>query len=141
MRPKMEKQTNAFQISICKILFPYTVELARNGNYKEAEASLRFMLGNDISSEYLLLLGKVYAQQGKYQDAIGEWKKVLDIDSENHEAKAAILKAGELTKSILPSQLNKLKLISWLLCFFFMLSVFMNYSLWKKKGKISIQYE
>ena len=136
----MENLLEFFQSSICKILFPYTVELARKGYFKEAEVSLRFMLDHDPSPEYYLLLGKIYAQQGRYQEAIGEWKRILERDPENHEAKAAISKAEGLSKGILPAQLFKWKLATGILGVFLVLSLGMDFILWKGKIDISSQY-
>jgi len=137
----MEDLFEFFQTSICKILFPYTVELAKKGHFKEAEASLKFMLDHDPSPEYDLLLGKIYAQQGRYKDAILEWKRVLERDPENQEARRAILRAEELSKRILPPQLFKWRLITGILGFLLVLSLGMGFSLWKGKIDISSQYK
>lgn len=137
----MEKMAGFFQTSVCKILFPYTVELARRGKYKEAEVSLKFVLEHDSSPEYFILLGKVYAQQGKYEDAIAEWKRVLEINPENGDARAAILKAENLTKKILPSHIFKWRLIAGVLGLLLALSGGMSLFLWKGKADIVIKYE
>lgn len=137
----MKKIADFFKTSICKIFFPYTVELARRGNYKEAEKALRFILDHDASPEYFLLLGKVYAQQGKYEDAIAEWKRVLEINPENREARAAILRAEDLSKGILPTQFFKWRLIAGVLGLFLVLSLGMSFTLWKGKADIFSQYK
>ncbi len=137
----MERRTDFFQTSICKILFPYTVELARRGSYKEAEESLKFILSYDSSPEYLLLLGKIYAQQGRYKDAIDVWKRVLVLDPENQEARAAILKAERLRENVLPSQFFKWKLIVCVLCLILMLTLGINLTLWRGKLYIFSQYK
>ena len=128
-----------FQTSICRLLFPYTVELARKGHFKEAETSLKFMIKHDPLPEYYLLLGKIYAQQGRYQDAIVEWEKVLEIDPENQNAKAAILKAKELLKGI-PIQLFKWKLSAVLLAFLFIISLVIGSILWRENIDILSRY-
>jgi len=130
---EMEKVTDFFNTLICKFLFPHTVELARRGKYREAEESIRFILNHDSSPEYFLFLGKVYAQQGRYEEAIVEWKKVLEINPNNHEAVAAIQKAEESKRGILPSQLFKWKLIVGGLVLLFVLSIGMGFFLWKGK--------
>jgi len=82
-----------------KELYSYAVELARGGNYRQAEKILVSAIkqGNP-PQEYLFLLGKIYAQQGRYQEAIQQWQKILESDPENKEAKEAMQKAGVLLK-------------------------------------------
>jgi tetratricopeptide (TPR) repeat protein len=137
----MEKTSDFFQASICKLLFPHAIELARNGNYKEAEESLRFILSHDSSPEYFMLLGRIYAQQGIYQEAIDEWTKTLEIDPGNQEARAAILKAEELTQAPLPSQFFKWRLTSAILGLFLVLSLGISVLLWQKKANVAARYE
>ncbi len=137
---EMAKTTDLFNTLICKNLFPHTVELARRGKYREAEESIRFILNHDTSLEYFLFLGKVYVQQGRYEEAITEWKRVLERDPENSEARAAIFKAEELIESFLLPYLFKWRLITVVLGLFLVMSLSVSFTLWKGKADVFFQY-
>lgn len=82
-----------------KELYTYAVNLAAAGSYNQAERVLSEAIKDSKPAvEYLLLLGKIYAQQGRYQEAIQQWQKILGIEPENKEAKEAIEKASALFK-------------------------------------------
>jgi cytochrome c-type biogenesis protein CcmH/NrfG len=89
----------AEESSLKKELYTYAAELARAGNYSQAEKILlKVVSQGEPAIEYLLLLGKIYAQQGHYKEAIGQWQKALEIEPENKEAKEAVEKATNLLK-------------------------------------------
>lgn len=82
-----------------KELYTYAAELARAGDYNQAEKILLKAISQakpDV--EYFLLLGKIYAQQGHYKEAIQQWQKALEVEPENKEAKEAIRKAEVFLK-------------------------------------------
>lgn len=95
----MERADKIFlESSICKLLYPYAIEAAKNGSFREAERFIRFILDHDSSPEYFVLLGKIYAQQERYGEAVAQWEKALELDPENVEAKAAIKRAENPSK-------------------------------------------
>ena len=140
----METSNDFLKPSICKVLYPFGVETARRGRYKDAEAFLKFILNYDVLPEHLLLLGKVYAQQGRYEEAITEWRKALELDPENKEVKAAIQKAESLSKPLyLPPEVFKKRLSYGVTCILLIISLGVSFSLWKSKKDgqaLAIQY-
>lgn len=126
----MEKSTDLLQVTICKLLYPFVIETARRGKYKNAEDLLRFVLNHDSSPEYLLLLGKVYAQQGRYEEAITEWRKALELDPANQEVKTAIQRAEKPSKLFYRlSEVFKENLAYVIICVLLMASIGVSFSL------------
>jgi nucleoid-associated protein YgaU len=74
-------------------------EAARRGRYAEAERILVPCVGETGDAVDHVLLGKIYAQQGKYAPAIEQWELALARDPDSLEAHAAIVKARELLRS------------------------------------------
>ncbi len=148
----MEPSNDFLKQSICKLIYPFVLETARKGRYKDAEELLKFILDHDSSPEYLLLLGKVYAQQGRYDEAIIQWRKALEIDPDNQEIKAAIQRAEALSKPLyMPSEVFKKKLAYVMTCILLLVTLGVSFSLWKSKkdsqflvvkyGEIEKQFE
>ncbi len=75
-------------------LFRYliAVDLARGGRYDEAERYARNVAEHESSlrAQALELLGKIYAQQGRYLDAERCWMQALSIDPSNLSIRRAI---------------------------------------------------
>jgi len=87
------------------------VALARRGEYERAEKLLKDSLERRGDfTEARIVLGKIYAQQGRYDEAIEEWQKVLEKDSENREVKAAIRKAKEMRDKAKDFPIQRMKL-------------------------------
>jgi Flp pilus assembly protein TadD len=77
-----------------EVLFAQATQLARNGMYIQAERALALLLTHSPpSSKFHLLLGKIYAQQRRYNDAITQWETVLTLEPNNNEATKAIVRA------------------------------------------------
>ncbi|MGB0388734.1 MAG: BON domain-containing protein [Ardenticatenaceae bacterium] len=70
------------------------LRLAQEGNIQQAIEQLQTALVIEPSHlDSLIVLGKLHAQQGCYREAIGYWKRALELDPENAKAKEGILKA------------------------------------------------
>jgi Flp pilus assembly protein TadD len=79
-----------------EVLFAQATQLARNGMYIQAERALKLLSTyTPTSAKVYLLLGKIYAQQKRYNDAITQWQHVLEIEPKNPEAEAAIKRAKQ----------------------------------------------
>jgi Flp pilus assembly protein TadD len=77
-----------------EVLFTQATQLARKGMYIQAERALTLLLKyTQPSSKIYLLLGKIYAQQRRYNDAITKWETVLTLEPNNNEATKAIVRA------------------------------------------------
>jgi cytochrome c-type biogenesis protein CcmH/NrfG len=77
-------------------LFAHAAQLARNGKYLQSEKILNMLIAQAApSAKFLVLLGKVYAQQGRYREAIDQWHDSLEIEPENKEALAATKRAEQ----------------------------------------------
>jgi len=80
-----------------EVLYGHAAAHARRGDYATAERILTQLLREgDAHTDVCLLLGKVYAQQGRYQEAIAAWRSVLQAAPNHSEAAAAITKAQAL---------------------------------------------
>lgn len=77
------------------ILYVCALEMAHQGNYAEAERLLQD-LGENLTAEHLLLWGKIYAQQGKYDRAIELWEQALSLKPGHREAAQAVARAREI---------------------------------------------
>ena len=131
----MEIRDDSLKVMIDKILYPYAIEFARKGSFKDSERFLKFILSLNSSPEYQLLLGKIYAQQGRYKEAIVEWEKVLALESENHEATAAISKARKIIEIsvISPTYVFGRRLLFGLIIAVLLTSAIANFGLWQSK--------
>ena len=77
-------------------LFAHAAKLARNGKYLQSEKILNILIAQATpSAKFSILLGKVYAQQGRYKEAIDQWQDALEIEPENKEALAATKRAKQ----------------------------------------------
>ena len=95
----LENKLNEMAQATAEQLYVDAVELARKGKYLQAEKVLSLLSAKARSSAKVpLLLGKVYAQQRRYEDAIQEWQKALKIEPENEESLVAIKRAGLIMK-------------------------------------------
>jgi len=75
-------------------LFAQATQLARKGKYIQAERALNLLsMHQRPSVRVYLLLGKIYAQQNRYGDAIAQWQHALELEPENDEAIKAIARA------------------------------------------------
>jgi tetratricopeptide (TPR) repeat protein len=80
-----------------EVLYGHAAAHARRGEYATAERILTQLLREgDAHTDVCLLLGKVYAQQGRYQEAIAAWRSVLQSAPNHPEAAVAIAKAQAL---------------------------------------------
>lgn len=74
--------------------------LARRGDLLQAEDLLRTLSDRDISRvEVIDLLAKIYAQQGKIDQAQALWLKALQLDPSNIHFLSALRLCACLTKS------------------------------------------
>lgn len=78
------------------IMLPHLVRLARRGQFAEAERGIAFLVDIEPSAVNLMLQGRVYAQQGKYDDALKSWQRVLQLDPRHSEALDASARAEKL---------------------------------------------
>jgi len=84
-----------------EVLFAQATQLARNGMFIQAERALTLLSTYTPSSvKVYLLLGKIYAQQKRYANAITQWQHVLEIEPNNQEAEAAVKKANQKLRQI-----------------------------------------
>lgn len=73
------------------------LQAAQNINFDEAIKELQIATTLDKGDvDSLILLGKVYAQKGDYENAINCWQNVLEIRPSNEDAQKAIEKAAKL---------------------------------------------
>ena len=74
--------------------------LARKGKHIKAENLLEPLCNNDnLRIEAIDLLAKIYAQQGKIEQAQGLWLKALEKDPSNLHVLAALRMCAYYTKS------------------------------------------
>jgi flagellar motor protein MotB len=71
-------------------------QLAAIGNYQAASSLLDTFKEDEISIEVHLLRAKIFAQQGKFEEAINQWQQVLKKDPKNQGAMEGIKKASRL---------------------------------------------
>jgi Flp pilus assembly protein TadD len=77
-------------------LFAQATQLARKGKYLQAERALNLLsMHQRPSAKVYLLLGKIYAQQNRYGDAIAQWQRALELEPTNADAEAAIKRAKQ----------------------------------------------
>ncbi len=77
-------------------LFAQATQLARQGKYIQAEKALNLLsMHSRPSAKVYLLLGKIYAQQSRYDDAIAQWRRALELEPNNAEAQSAIKRAEQ----------------------------------------------
>jgi cytochrome c-type biogenesis protein CcmH/NrfG len=79
-----------------EMLFARATKLARKGKYIQAEKILDLLSANSRPpAKVPLLLGKIYAQQSRYEDAIVQWQRALETEPKNAEAQSAIKRAQQ----------------------------------------------
>jgi len=79
-----------------EMLFARATKLARKGKYIQAEKILELLSANSRPpAKVPLLLGKIYAQQSRYGDAIVQWQRALETEPKNAEAQSAINRAEQ----------------------------------------------
>jgi tetratricopeptide (TPR) repeat protein len=97
----VETAQNDSGILVREVLYAHAADCARCGDYPTAERVLKQLLvGSDSQpdkSNILLLLGKIYAQQRRYDGAMAAWRAALQADPHNQEAMAAIARAHQRT--------------------------------------------
>jgi type VI secretion system protein ImpK len=71
-------------------------QMAAIGNYQAASSLLEILREEDMSNEVYLLRAKIFAQQGKFEEAINQWQEVLKKDPSNQEAREGVKKASRL---------------------------------------------
>jgi nucleoid-associated protein YgaU len=82
-------------------LYNEGVRRARSGDLGAAVETLNAAAAlAPNTAEPRVVLGKVYAQQGHYDQAVATWKHALAIDPDNQKARAGILAAEALGQSI-----------------------------------------
>jgi nucleoid-associated protein YgaU len=127
---KMAEINNFLKTSMGNFLYPYTQELATKGRYKEAEDILDPVLQHHPTPKHFILLGKIKAQQGQYEEAVVSLEKALELDPQNEEAKAAIKKVRDLLGGIPFARLIKWKVATSVLLLFLVLSLGVGIYLW-----------
>lgn len=114
-----------------EVLYSEAVAISRRGEYERAENLLKDILKRrDDFTKARILLGKIYAQRGKYDEAIEEWQKVLENDSEDREVKAAIEKAKEMRNKAKDFPVQRLKLKAAIFFLLAGLGVSVLYNVW-----------
>jgi len=92
----LENKLNEWAEATADLLYANATKLARKGKYLQAEKVLSLLAAKARpSAKVFLLLGRIYAQQSRFGDAINEWQKALEIDPKNVEASAAIKRAEQ----------------------------------------------
>jgi len=81
------------------LIYPHAVGLARRGLYAEAERGVQFLVDLDASALNLSLQARVYAQQGKYDEASACWKRVLELNPGDGDATAGLACIEKLRQS------------------------------------------
>jgi len=87
--------------ALTKPLLQSAARMAAAGRYEAAVSLIDTLDGDEPELDALLLKAKILAQQGRYQQAIGLWKEVLQRQPENREARAGVRRAEKITKSSL----------------------------------------
>jgi flagellar motor protein MotB len=71
-------------------------QMAAVGNYQAASSLLDMFKEDETAVEVHLLRAKIFAQQGKFEEAIKQWQQVLRKNPNNQEAREGIKKASRL---------------------------------------------
>lgn len=90
--PSIPFDSESKDLKECLVLFDESARLARSGFYEDAEGLIRQALRYHTELNGLLwdLLAKVYAQQGRFLDAEGCWRKALKCSPDDATYQAAI---------------------------------------------------
>lgn len=73
-----------------RLLFPHAVALARMGRYAEAEQCVRVLFEHAPSADACCLLGRMFGQQARYDDAAAAFEQALTIEPGHPEAGVAL---------------------------------------------------
>ena len=73
-----------------RLLFPHAVALARMGGYAEAEQCVRVLFEHAPSADACCLLGRMFGQQARYDDAAAAFEQALTIEPGHPEAGVAL---------------------------------------------------
>lgn len=87
---------NRYAHILCKVAYVYAANLARKGDYKQAEKALLPVLKKNKSVILMGLYAKILTQQGKKEEACVIWQKALDLDPENKKIELALNKCKKL---------------------------------------------
>jgi len=102
-------ETNT-KYALDSILISRAALLARSGRLNQAMELISPMVyGKCMNRGAVELLAKIYAQQGRVDDAIRLWKNALEIDPGNPDYSRAIKRCLHFKKSKLPSSIKLLK--------------------------------
>jgi outer membrane protein OmpA-like peptidoglycan-associated protein len=81
---------------LCKLVALSATELARSGRHNEAEAIIEAIPSEQRPAPLCDLLGRIYAQQGKFVEAETAWNRALELDptNEHYQRASAAAKRG-----------------------------------------------
>jgi flagellar motor protein MotB len=84
------------QAELCKLVALSATELARSGRHSEAEAIVEAIPSDQRPARLCDLLGRIYAQQGKFVEAEAAWNRALELDpsDEHYQRASAAAKRG-----------------------------------------------
>lgn len=82
--------------ALSSITLQAATRIAASGDYLTAITLLDMMGPEEPPLGALLLRAKIFAQQGRLDEAIGVWRKVQEKEPENQEARAGIARAEKL---------------------------------------------
>jgi nucleoid-associated protein YgaU len=77
-------------------LYPYVASLARRGRYREAESWVSMLLRIAPRPDLYCLLGKIYAQQRRYDDASRAFRKAVALEPSDPSAVSALARSERL---------------------------------------------
>ena len=81
---------------LCNLVALSATELARSGRHNEAEAIVEAIPSEQRPAPLCDLLGRIYAQQGKFVEAETAWNRALELDpsNEHYQRASAAAKRG-----------------------------------------------
>lgn len=108
-----EQDSSSFSQQMVLDILKRAALLARKGNYVEAENLLKPLCNSDnLRIEIIDLLAKIYAQQGKIEQAQDLWLKALDRNPSNLHILAALRMCAYYKRPVLEHFILQ---YSWLL--------------------------
>jgi flagellar motor protein MotB len=73
------------QAELCNLVALSAAELARSGRHNEAQAIVEAIPSEQRPARLCDLLGRIYAQQGKFAEAEAIWNRALELDPSNED--------------------------------------------------------
>jgi flagellar motor protein MotB len=113
-------------------------QLAALGNYQAASSLLENLNEEGNSIDVYLIRAKIFAQQGKLEEAINQWQQALKKDPNNKEARAGVRKASRLKSHPSPRFFLRVRVFLGLL-FLLLLGAVVALSYLVGRGSVNVE--